>query len=49
MIKTFKNHSRDRELDDFEEDLTKGKTLDKKEDKQAEETENKDRGKNENI
>jgi len=30
MVKTFKNHSRDRELDEFEEDLTKGKSLEEK-------------------
>ena len=25
MVKSFKNHSKDRELDEFEEDLTQGK------------------------
>ena len=27
MIKSFKNHSKDRELDEFEEDLTQGKSV----------------------
>jgi len=48
MVKSFKNHSKDKEMDDFEEDLTKGKSLRDNEEKQTEE-ENKDRGKNENI
>ena len=30
MIKSFKNHSKDRELDEFEEDLTQGKSLKEK-------------------
>ena len=30
VVKSFKNHSRDRELDEFEEDLTKGKSLEEK-------------------
>ena len=30
MVKTFKNHSRDRELDEFEEDLTQGKSIQEK-------------------
>ena len=30
MIKSFKNHSKDREHDEFEEDLTQGKSLKEK-------------------
>ena len=30
MLKTFKNHSKDRELDEFEEDLTQGKIYTRK-------------------
>ena len=30
MVKSFKNHSKDRELDEFEEDLTRGKNLEEK-------------------
>ena len=30
MIKSFKNHSKDRELEEFEEDLTKGKSIKEK-------------------
>ena len=30
MVKTFKNHSKDRELDEFEEDLTQGKSIQEK-------------------
>ena len=30
MVKSFKNHSKDRELDEFEEDLTQGKSLQEK-------------------
>ena len=29
VVKSFKNHSKDRELDEFEEDLTQGKSLKK--------------------
>ena len=30
VVKSFKNHSKDRELDEFEEDLTQGKSLQEK-------------------
>ena len=30
VVKSFKNHSKDRELDEFEEDLTRGKNLEEK-------------------
>ena len=30
MVKSFKNHNRDREQDEFEEDLTRGKSLEEK-------------------
>ena len=30
MIKSFKNHSKDKELDEFEEDLTQGKSIKEK-------------------
>tara|TARA_A100000164_G_C21365779_1_gene521879 strand:- start:180 stop:404 length:225 start_codon:yes stop_codon:yes gene_type:complete len=30
MVKTFKNHSKDREFDEFEEDLTIGKSIQEK-------------------
>lgn len=30
MVKSFKNHSKDKELDEFEEDLTQGKSLQEK-------------------
>lgn len=30
VVKSFKNHSKDRELDEFEEDLTQGKSIQEK-------------------
>ena len=30
MVKSFKTHSKDRELEEFEEDLTKGKSIKEK-------------------
>jgi len=30
VVKSFKNHNRDKEHDEFEEDLTKGKSLEEK-------------------
>ena len=48
MVKSFKKHDKDREVEEFEEDLTQGKSYKKNEEKNKNEKNN-DRGKNENI
>ena len=54
VVKSFKNHNRDREQDEFEEDLTRGKSLEEKapdtsDAMKRENQTNISRGKNENF